>query len=205
MRKGHAMSTLEKIRKIAEKATGWRRPSASDVTQLVHSVEAETCRFEDDGIIPNHPSWPLIVYPRAVQLPAEFDPAAVFEQLFASNGWGSSWRNGIYDYAHYHSRIHEVLGIARGRATVRFGGAHGRVLELNSGDVAILPAGTGHQRLQASNDLLVVGAYPASGSYDKCTSGEAHAEALKTIPQVARPDNDPVYGGHGQLLQLWSS
>jgi uncharacterized protein YjlB len=125
--------------------------------------------------------------------------------LFASNRWSTSWRNGIYEYAHYHSRIHEVLGIARGYAKVRFGGVHGRVIELSSGDVAILPAGTGHQRLQASNDLLVVGGYPASGSYDKCSNGEVHAEALKTIPKVPGPDNDPVCGSDGQLLQLWPS
>ena len=46
------------------------------------------------------------------------DPAAMFERLFETNGWGGSWRNGIYDYVHYHPRTHEVLGIARGRARV---------------------------------------------------------------------------------------
>jgi uncharacterized protein YjlB len=66
--------------------------------------------------------WPLIVYKRAVRLPECLDPAAVFEELFESRGWGSSWRDGIYDYAHYHSRTHEVLGIARGSGRVRFGG-----------------------------------------------------------------------------------
>jgi uncharacterized protein YjlB len=38
------------------------------------------------------------------------------EDLFDENGWGDSRRNGIYDYVHYHSRIHEVLGIARAKA-----------------------------------------------------------------------------------------
>ncbi len=44
-------------------------------------------------------------------LPRSLDPAAVWEAIFESNGWGDSWRGEIYDYLHYHSRIHEVLGI----------------------------------------------------------------------------------------------
>ena len=87
-------------------------------------------RFRDDGIIPNHPRWPLILYRGAVCLPGALDPAAVFEDLFESNGWGNSWRNGIYDYVHYHSRIHEVLGVARGRGKVQFGGNRGRAVDL---------------------------------------------------------------------------
>ena len=119
-------------------------------------------RFTDDGLIPNHPKWPLIIYKSAVRLPQCLDPAAVFEELFDSRGWGSSWRDGIYGYVHYHSRIHGVLGIARGSGRVQFGGTKGRALTLKAGDVAILPAGTGHQRLKASEDFLVVGAYPPS-------------------------------------------
>jgi hypothetical protein len=37
-----------------------------------------------------------------------------------------------------------VLGIARGKGWVRFGGKTGRIFTLKAGDVAILPAGTGH-------------------------------------------------------------
>jgi uncharacterized protein YjlB len=63
------------------------------------------------------PAGALVIYKSAVRLPEALDPAAVFEELFESNGWGGSWRDGIYDYAHYHSRIHEVLGIARAAAS----------------------------------------------------------------------------------------
>jgi uncharacterized protein YjlB len=90
----------------------------------------------------------FVIYKSAVRLPEALDPAAVFEDLFESNGWGGSWRDGIYDYAHYHSRIHEVLGIARGSGRVQFGGPKGRTLVLKAGDVAILPAGMGHQCLK---------------------------------------------------------
>jgi uncharacterized protein YjlB len=129
----------------------------------------------------------------------------VFEELFESNGWGDSWRDGIYDYVHYHSRIHEVLGIARGEGKVQFGGQRGRILRLKAGDVAVLPAGTGHQQLSASKDFLVIGAYPPSGKYDECTSSEDHKRALMTIPKVGRPRKDPVYGTKGPLFRAWPS
>ncbi|TIP34411.1 MAG: cupin, partial [Mesorhizobium sp.] len=112
------MSIVESIKKAAEKLTGIARPGTSRLADLVRQRKANAFRFKDDGLVPNHPSWPLIVYRGAVTLPDDLDPAAVFEELFKANGWGDSWRNGIYDYVHYHSRIHEVLGIARGTAKV---------------------------------------------------------------------------------------
>jgi uncharacterized protein YjlB len=199
-----SMSLLENIKKIAGKATGRGRPSEDDLAALVRHRKAHRFRFKDDGVIPNHPKWPLLVYRSALRLPNSLDPAAVLADLFESNGWGDSWRDGIYDYVHYHSRIHEVLGIARGNARVQFGGPQGRTLALKAGDVAILPAGTGHQCLAASKDFLVVGAYPASGTYDECrTSSKERERALTTIPKVGRPRKDPVYGKEGPLLQAW--
>ncbi len=198
------MSLIEDARKLAEKATGWRRPERKELTALVRAREPRLFRFEDDGVVPNHPRWPLVLYRNAVNLPQAFDPAAVFEDLFGSNGWGDSWRNSVYDYLHYHSRIHEVMGVARGSAMVQFGGKDGRKVTIKRGDALVLPAGTGHERLSASDDFLVVGAYPATGTYDVFrTSPEEHAKALKTIPKVVPPRRDPVYGKAGPLLRLW--
>jgi uncharacterized protein YjlB len=148
------MPMLEDAKKIAEKVTGWARPSRANLSALVRERKASTFHFKDDGIIPNHQKWPLVIYRGAVRFPEKLDPAAVFEELFENNGWGDSWRNGIYDYVHYHSRIHEVLGIARGEGNVQFGGHLGRTLKLKAGDVAVLPAGTGHQCLSASKVFL---------------------------------------------------
>jgi uncharacterized protein YjlB len=160
-------------------------------------------RFSDDGIIPNHPAWPLIHYRSPVAFPADADPAAMLEDLFQHNGWDRSWRGGIYNYVHYHSRIHEVLGVARGRIKMRFGGNRGRICYGRAGDVFILPAGTGHQCLDASSDFMVVGAYPLSGVYDLCTTSEDHERAVKTVAKVKRPSKDPVYGTSGPLRRLW--
>jgi uncharacterized protein YjlB len=194
----------EKLKRLTERLTGWGRIPESELSGLVIPRKANRFRFSDDGIIPNHPAWPLIHYRRPVSFPADADPAAIFEDLFQQNDWARSWRGGIYSYVHYHSRTHEVLGVARGKAKVRFGGNRGRTCYGKAGDVFILPAGTGHQCLGASDDLLVVGAYPPSGTYDECTKSEDHESAVKTISKVKRPAKDPIYGSNGPLRRLWS-
>jgi uncharacterized protein YjlB len=165
-----------------------------------------TYLFADDGTIPNNPTLPLVVYPAAVNLSGTAYPEDTVEQMFASNFWGDSWRNGIYPYVHYHSQIHEGLAIARGRAKVRFGGDNGEEIDLGPGDVAVLPAGTGHQCLWHSPDLVVIGAYPKGGRFDLCRGSKAERDkALTVIPTVPLPETDPVYGKDGPLLKLWRS
>lgn len=161
--------------------------------------------FKDDGAIPNN-ALPMLVYKGALDLSASHDPEAAIEKIFDANDWGHGrWRNGVYPFVHYHSMIHEVLGIARGTATVRFGGDKGEALDLAPGDIAVLPAGTGHQRLSASADLVVIGGYPPNGRYDLCRGDNPanHRKALTTIPKVPLPQTDPVSGKDGALTSLW--
>jgi uncharacterized protein YjlB len=195
---------LEDIKRQTERLTGIARPSAHRAQSLVRERKANAFRFRDDGITPNHPAWPLIHYRGVVKLDEAFDPAAIFEVLFDSHGWRDGWRDGVYDFLHYHSSTHEVLGIARGQARVRFGGARGRNLVLKAGDVIVQPAGTGHQRMAASRDLLVVGAYPAGSAYDERHPNKGdHDRAVAAIARTRAPRTDPVYGGKGPLMQLW--
>ncbi|MGH6914567.1 MAG: cupin domain-containing protein, partial [Geminicoccales bacterium] len=133
----------------------------------VRSAEIEIHLLEDDGSIPNNSKLPLMIYRSALRF-GEHDPAGVCEGVFAAHGWGDAWRNGIYDFPHYHSTAHEVLGIARGRARVRLGGERGIVVTVEAGDVIVIPAGVGHQNRGSSPDLLVVGAYPRGQSFDLC-------------------------------------
>jgi uncharacterized protein YjlB len=159
--------------------------------------------FADDGLVPNN-HLPLLIYKGGIEVDNDH-PEKSIEGLFAGNGWGDMWRDGIYDFLHYHATVHEALGIARGHARVRFGGDSGKEFDLASGDIAILPAGTGHQCLSASRDFSVVGAYPPGAKMQVTRpSAENHAEALRTIPQVKLPDSDPVTGKDGPLLRLWS-
>ena len=160
--------------------------------------------FEDDGDVPNNP-LPLIVYHAALDA-AQGDSARAFEALFQRNGWGGSWRNGIYPFHHYHSNVHEVLGIAAGRATVRFGGEAGKTLEVAAGDAVLIPAGVGHKRLAGSEDLLVIGAYPGGAWADLMREGaEDMAGIRRRVAAAVRPDRDPVAGEDGPMAVHWEA
>jgi uncharacterized protein YjlB len=194
---------VEDLKKTVEAATGVRTPDAEELGRLMRAPKPVALRFKDDGFIPNHPTWPLLLYQSCVRLPKNCDPAAVFEALFAKNGWGKSWRNGVYDFVHYHSRTHEVLAVARGKARIQFGGPKGRIVQVKAGDAAVLPAGTGHQCLYASEDFLAVGAYPPDGVYDECKNVEQRKRAKISIAKAAKPLRDPICGLDGPLLKLW--
>jgi uncharacterized protein YjlB len=167
------------------------------------SQNIKTFQLNDDGLFPNHPRWPSLVYPAAIELPSD-DPAEKLERTFHENGWRGAWRNGIYAYQHYHSNIHEVLGIFSGSAQVQFGGPQGVQLLLRAGDVAVLPAGTAHRNLGSSPDFRVVGAYPSDTDYDLCRGRlEEREQAARNIARVPKPAADPVFGNHGGLRKLW--
>jgi hypothetical protein len=80
-------------------------------------IEPLTFTFEDDGIVPNNP-MPLLLYKQAIDVDNDH-PEKTIEGLFGANGWGDMWRNGIYDYLHYHATVHAALPAAmRGSASV---------------------------------------------------------------------------------------
>src|SRR5882724_2925252 len=88
---------------------------------------SEVLHLTDDGRIPNNERLPLVIYRGALPL-GDGDPASACEALFARHGWGAAWRDGIYDYQHFHATTHEVLGIVRGAARVIFGGPSGKAV-----------------------------------------------------------------------------
>ncbi|MBD8553934.1 cupin [Rhizobium sp. CFBP 8762] len=160
----------------------------------------DTVWFDPSGHIPNNRELPVILYQQA--LPLQADMTRAFETRFAGNKWGDQWRNGVFDYQHYHTTAHEVLGIAAGNARLLIGGPDGKVLTVNAGDCVLLPAGTGHCRLEASRDFLVVGAYPA-GQHADLKTGPASMVDMQTITRLPMPDRDPIEGKNGPLLHHW--
>ncbi|MDX1806354.1 MAG: cupin domain-containing protein [Paenisporosarcina sp.] len=155
--------------------------------------------FEDNGIIPNNPDLPVILYPGVFK-----NHPQEIELTFKLNNWRNSWVNGVLDYHHYHSNTHEVLGVRAGSAKLLLGGETGQTIEMKTGDVVILPAGTGHKKLTSSADFEIVGAYPDGKDYNVNTGKpNERPQVLLDIQQVETPSTDPVYGNRGQVVDRW--
>jgi uncharacterized protein YjlB len=163
----------------------------------------QTLMLERNDWVPNHPRLPVIIYRDAVAARTG-DLAADLEGTFRSNGWPPQWRYGIYDFHHYHTEGHEVLGVASGQARLMIGGPDGQVIDVQAGDVLLLPAGTGHCNLGSSEDFLVVGAYPPGQQADICREAPSAAQ-LANIDALPFPDQDPVQGAKGAVSRYWRS
>jgi uncharacterized protein YjlB len=82
------------------------------------------------------------------------------------------------------------------------GGRGGVEVDVRPGDLIVLPGGTGHCRLTASGDLLVVGAYPHGQRWDICR-GAPTGEMTARMLSLPIPTSDPVAGEKGPLTSLW--
>jgi uncharacterized protein YjlB len=163
-------------------------------------MEVEQLRFPAGDAIPNNPNLPALAYRGAFS-----GGASEIERTFRENNWGGSWRSSVFTFHHFHSTSHEALGVAAGRATLALGGPQGEEVEVSAGDVLVLPAGTGHKRVESSDDFLVVGAYPpGQEDYDLLRGDPAELEeALDNIERVELPPTCPVAGEEGPLVDAW--
>ena len=167
-------------------------------------TEAREYSFEDDGSIPNNQDLPLLLYPQALG-EHERDNSRC-KELLAENGWGGAWVDGVFSYHHYHSNAHEVLCVTGGSASIAFGGPEGETVEVEAGDIVVIPAGVGHCNKGSDGGFTVIGAYPpGQESYDIRTGeGGERPEVLENIRNVSMPEKDPLFGEGGPLIQHWS-
>jgi len=167
-------------------------------------MRIETWFLAEHDWVPNNPKLPVILYRQAVRAGTCEGTASSFENLLSRHGWPPQWRDGIYDYHHYHSTAHEVLGMASGSALLVIGGPGGRELEVAAGDALLLPSGTGHCARSASDGFLVVGGYPDGQKWDICRHAPTDADRARMLA-LPFPTTDPIRGLDGPVPDYWKS
>jgi uncharacterized protein YjlB len=166
----------------------------------MNKVDIVTYFFENDGDIPNN-ILPVVIYKNALQHVVNKD----FESLFCQNGWGNNWHDIILTEDHFHSNTHEVLGLKSGQARLMLGGKNGKIVNVETGDLIILPAGVGHFSVDNSIDYQFVGGYPNGADWNlkfSLKKEDSHS-ILKEIAAIPIPQKDPLLGIDGPLLKLW--
>jgi len=155
-----------------------------------------------DGGVPNN-ALPVLIYHRVIP-PDTSDNAEYLEHLFRTNGWPPQWRYPVYTFTHFHSNAHEVLGVYAGSAKLQLGGEQGKIIEVNVGDVLLLPAGIGHKQISADEDFMLVGAYPPDMKADLCHDELPQLAArTKAVNAVPLPATDPVTGHTEGSMLVW--
>jgi uncharacterized protein YjlB len=170
--------------------------------QTTSSYSIEHFVVPDSGTFPNS-RLPVLYYRNILKVP-QLLPGKHVKKLFSLNNWSNSWRAGIFEYHHYHSNTHEVLGVIKGETTLQLGGEKGPLLRISKGDVIVIPAGVAHKNLGSENDVTCIGAYPGGADYDM--NYGKHGErpkADRNISKVPVPEFDPVLGDAGGLPDFW--
>ena len=148
---------------------------------------------------------PVLLYKQVLDLPLQINKAAeIIRDIFTHHRWSNTWKDGIYDYHHYHSNAHECMGIANRAAMVILGGPGGKKITLSRGDVLILPAGIGHKCISATKNFVCVGAYPNGKEFNINTGSlEEYKKAMLQLRKLPVPSYDPVFGKENILKEYW--
>jgi uncharacterized protein YjlB len=171
--------------------------------ELIQRVNIIRHNLQDDGTFPNNAMLPLLVYQKAIHLPDK-DAGKTIVELLETNGWVNAWKDGVYDYHHYHSTAHEVLVVIRGSARIQFGGPTGIAELLESGDAVVIPAGVAHKAIDIYDGFTCIGAYPTGQDYDlNYGKEEERGQAILNIKTLPLPTADPIYGVEGPMVMNW--
>lgn len=165
---------------------------------------AETVVLRENKPFPNN-SLPVIYYPGALKsLTEASNRGEKVKAYLEKNGYSNGWINGILSHHHFHSNTHEVLVCLSGTATVQLGGPGAGMYSFEKGDLLLLPAGTAHKCIKATEDFQIVGAYPGGKRPDMQNGNIQKYEELKTrISQVSKPKYGPLEKNSGAIFDYW--
>lgn len=176
-------------------------------TLRVGRKKVESYYFQNDGLVPNS-KLPVLIYRNAVDFFGIVGVEQSKEKLskvVSKNQWYLDWVASIYRRLHYHSTAHEALVILCGRSSLRLGGNRfGIIRKVTPGDVVLIPAGVGHQRMESTDDFMVFGLYPKGQKWDLQWGWRREFNnSLQRIRKVLLPAADPFFGKNGPLKQYW--
>jgi uncharacterized protein YjlB len=164
--------------------------------------QPEQYKIKDNGVFPNS-SEPVLHYKGVLRLPT-FLASWHVKRLFRKNNWSNNWQHGIYTFHHYHSITHEAMGVCKGATTLLLGGDDGILINIQKGDVIIIPAGVAHKNLGDEDQVVCVGGYPDGKDYDM-NYGKAgeRPKADQSIAAIPVPGTDPVFGKGKGVATIW--
>ncbi|CAG9948963.1 unnamed protein product [Clonostachys rosea f. rosea IK726] len=175
-----------------------------DTTHTMASKMQVNCYYLGSNQDAPNNTLPVLHYQDVLPQPAT--EASVTEFL-TRNKWEKRGTWGHIGIRHFHPNSHECYGIFQGSSKLLIGKIkQGDGVEINvkSGDVIVLPAGTAHSSIESSPNYRYIGVYPQGCPKWRNEMGKKPAEQFHaTIQDVAMPEADPVYGESGPLTRLW--
>ena len=145
--------------------------------------------MEDDGTFPNNPIYPLILFQNAYH---ETEEAA--RQAIVNAGWTSPWAWGVFPYHHYHSTAWELLVCVQGSALLQLGGETGPQVQVQTGDLMLIPPGFAHKQLKSYNGFTLLGSYPPDSGHVDVLRGKPTLDQRDNIRQCLAPKSEPLSG-----------
>ncbi|KAL5342057.1 hypothetical protein BJX70DRAFT_386464 [Aspergillus crustosus] len=151
---------------------------------------------------------PVLHYRNVLPQPLNEETVTKF---LTTHQWEKRGTWGHIPIRHFHPNSHECYGIFQGssRLLLGVGGSDqtgGVEISVQAGDVIVLPAGTAHSCARSSHNYRYIGVYPKDCPRwrNEMGSKPINLNALREESgKVASPEEDPVYGAGGPLIQLW--
>ena len=167
--------------------------------------DVQALRFDDDGETPNNPRLPLLLYRGALTVLASV--IRLCPSSARSPGTvGPTVGVTASIFPALHTTAHEAFGIARGRATVRVRRVPAARSPYGRGRRRRRAASrlSGHQRLDSTPDLLVVGPIRGTLGWISIARKRRPPHGPRQHRQVPMPPAIRC-GPAGPLVALWST